>query len=118
MTPRAQQYSIPLNPPHLPETLLSYIRQHDPASTPFQARDVSNPFMDKKVLVLSGGMDTLVPWTASKKFVDNLWVGNKGVKKVLVFPDAGHECTTAMVTEAAEFMRVEALQIHYHRASF
>lgn len=118
MTPRAQQYSISLSPPHLPESLLSYIRQHDPVSTPFQAQDASNPFMGKKILVLSGDIDTLVPWTASQKFVENLWVGNKGAKKVIVFPDVGHECTTTMIAEAAQFIKVEALQIHYHRANF
>lgn len=111
MTPRAQKYSITLNPPYLPETLLSYIRHHDPVSTPFQAHDASNPFMGKKVLVLSGGIDTLVPWAASKQFVENLWVGNGGVKRVLVVPDAGHECTAAMVAEAAQFIEMEALQI-------
>ena len=118
MAPRAEKYSISLSPPHLPETLLSYIRQNDPVSTPFQAHDASNPFMGKKILVLSGGIDTLVPWTASKDFVENLWVGNTGVKKILVFPDVGHKCTPAMVAEAAHFIRVNALQIHYHRASF
>lgn len=64
--------------------------------------------MGKKVLVLSGGIDTLVPWAASKQFVENLWVGNGGVKRVLVVPDAGHECTAAMVAEAAQFHQ----QIH------
>lgn len=88
-----------------------YIRQHDPSNLPYHTSNVSNPFIDKKILVLSGGIDTLVPWTASQAFVERLEVGQGGVKKVVVVSDAGHECTAAMVAEAAQFLETEILTI-------
>ena len=111
MSARAQKYLKPFAPPVAPDSLMAYIRQHDPSNLPFHASDVSNPFLGKKILVLSGGIDTLVPWTASQNFVERLEVGKDGVKKVVVVPDAGHECTTVMVAEAAQFIEIEALKI-------
>jgi len=111
MTGRAMQHSLTLEPPYIPSSLLSYIHQHDPPSTPYYTLDTSNPFLDKKILVLSGGMDTIVPWSASKEFVEKLEVGKDGRKVVVVIPDAGHECTTAMVDEMARFIETEVLQV-------
>lgn len=58
-----------------------------------------------------GGIDTLVPWATSQEFLEKLQVGKSGVKKVVVVPDAGHECTAVMVAEAAQFIEMEALKI-------
>jgi len=95
----------------MPDPLLSYICQHDPTSTPYHAQDASNPFFGKKILVLAGGMDTLVPYSAGEDFVEKLQVGKDGVKQVVIVPDAGHECTPAMVAEMARFIEKEALSI-------
>lgn len=105
------QYSLPIAPPHLPASLLSHIRRHDPPSTSYFKLDASNPFLGKKILVLSGGMDTLVPWTASREFVEKLEVGKGGLKEVVIAPDTGHECTDEMVAKMARFIEREALQI-------
>lgn len=112
MRSRAEKFGLPFSNPYFPASLLSYIHQHDPPSTLYRALDASNPFFGKKILVLSGGIDTLVPWTRSQQFVDELQVGEEGFKKVLVVPDAGHECTAAMVTEAAQFIKAEVLRVH------
>jgi len=111
MKGRAMKYSLPIAPPYLPASLLSYIHQHDPSSTPYFKMDASNPFLGKKILVLSGGMDTLVPWTASKDFVEKLEVGKDGLKEVVIFRDAGHECTEGMVAEMARFIETEVLRV-------
>jgi len=111
MTERAKQYSLPIAPPYMPHHLLSYIHQHDPTSTPFSVLDTSNPFLGKKILILCGGLDTLVPYSAGKDFVEKLQVGKDGIKKVVIMSDAGHECTTAMVAEMARFIQTEALQM-------
>lgn len=111
MSARAQQHSLPFAPPYVPDSLLAYIRQHDPSSTPYYTSDASNPFLGKKILILSGGIDTLVPWATSQEFLEKLQVGKSGVKKVVVVPDAGHECTAVMVAEAAQFIEMEALKI-------
>jgi predicted esterase len=71
---------------------------------PFLIRDGENPFLGKRVLVLSGEIDRLVPWDASKEFVERLEVGQDGVKKVSLYRGVGHECTDEMVKEMAEFI--------------
>jgi hypothetical protein len=111
ITARAKQYSLPIAPPYVPDRLLSYIHQHDPTSTPYYEQGVSNPFLGKKILVLAGGMDTLVPYSAGKDFMEKLQVGMDGVKEVIIDPDAKHECTDMMVAKTAEFIEKEALRI-------
>src|SRR5882762_5524375 len=111
MTNRAKQYSLPIGPPYIPDSLLSFIRQHDPPSTSYHTVDATNPFLGKKILILSGGIDTIVPYSSGKEFVEKLQVGKDGIKKVVIVPDAGHECTTAMVAEMAQFIYTEVLQV-------
>lgn len=45
-----------------------------------------------------------MPFKFSEEFVGGLNVGPRGVKKVVVEPDVGHECTPGMVQEMAEFI--------------
>ena len=95
---------MPLAPPYFPAGLQAYIAAHDPARAPYAASDASNPFRGKRVLVLAGGADPLVPFRFSEPFVDALDVGPAAVKKVVVYPGVGHECTPEMVHEMAEFV--------------
>ncbi|KAG1836212.1 hypothetical protein DFJ58DRAFT_917733 [Suillus subalutaceus] len=67
------------------------------ARLPYRAKDASNPFLGKKVLVISGKEDKLVPWVTSAEFVDGLEVGEGGIKRVVVEEGAGHECTSGML---------------------
>ncbi|KAG2033988.1 hypothetical protein BDR03DRAFT_966245, partial [Suillus americanus] len=102
---RAQLSSIPLSPPYFPTSFKTYIETNDPAQLAYRAKDASNPFFGKKVLVLSGKEDKLVPWVASAEFVEGLEVGEGGVKRVVVEEGAGHECTNGMRKEAELFVR-------------
>ncbi|KAG1785877.1 Alpha/Beta hydrolase protein [Suillus plorans] len=102
---RAQSSNIPLSPPYFPTSFMTYVERHDPAQLAYRTKDASNPFFGKKVLVLSGKDDKLVPWVASAEFVDGLEVGEGGVKKVVVEEGAGHECTSGMRREAGLFVR-------------
>lgn len=102
---RAHFLDIPLVPPHYPRCLEEYVSTHDPARLPYRSRDKSNPFLDKKILVLSGGKDKLVPWSASEEFVEGLEVGN-GAKLVVVEECAKHEYTPTMAEEVARFIGV------------
>ncbi|KAG1847592.1 Alpha/Beta hydrolase protein, partial [Suillus subluteus] len=102
---RAQSSGIPFSPPYFPASLKTYIETHDPAQLAYRAKDASNPFFGKKILVLSGKEDKLVPWVASAEFVDGLEVGEGGVKRVVVAEGAGHECTSGMRKEAGLFVR-------------
>ncbi|PCH42540.1 alpha/beta-hydrolase [Wolfiporia cocos MD-104 SS10] len=106
---RAEKNGIPWEPPYIPKSLLDLIQSQDAASAPYRATDVSNPFLGKKILVLSGADDPLVPWTASKEFVDNLSVGKDGIKEVILAPGVGHKCTPEMVEAMSKFIWEQAL---------
>lgn len=101
---RAQTTDLPFAPPYYPEHLMSYVDKHDPASSPFRAKDRSNPFLGKRILILSAGKDTPVPWSVSKDFAEGLYIGD-GVKRVVVEEDAGHECTPLMIKEIVLFIQ-------------
>ncbi|KIJ63165.1 hypothetical protein HYDPIDRAFT_93008 [Hydnomerulius pinastri MD-312] len=100
---RAESSGVPFAPPYYPPQLKAYVDKYDPASFPYTAKDASNSFLGKRILVLSGAKDPLVPWTASQEFVAGLEVGD-GVKRVVLEENAGHECTPTMVKEAALFV--------------
>ncbi|KAF9024916.1 alpha/beta-hydrolase [Hymenopellis radicata] len=107
---RALKFDIPLDgSAYLPDSLLSLIQSSDPVAVPYRSIDASNPFLGKKILVLSGGKDTLVPWSASESFVEHLNVGNKGIKQAVVQEDAGHETTPEMVRRLVDFVTEHAL---------
>ncbi|KAI0344767.1 alpha/beta-hydrolase [Trametopsis cervina] len=106
---RAQTSGVDFAPPIAPQTFIDLLKATDAAQVPYTASDSSNPFLGKKILVLSGKEDRLVPWTSSEEVVSNLNVGEQGVKKVFVYPGVGHECTAEMIKEAADFVWEYAL---------
>lgn len=75
----------------------------------YTASDESNPFLGKKILVLSGQKDKTVPWSTAKDFVDGLNVGEQGVKEVMVEPGVGHDFSPVMVKAAGRFIWEHAL---------
>lgn len=104
---RATETNVPFAPPYMPASLLSLIQQHDPAQADYSSSSAaSNPFVGKKILVLSGADDPVVPWHCSEAFVEGLdvGVGQGGVKKAIAYPGVGHECTPEMVKEMAAFV--------------
>jgi len=101
---RAELCGVPFKPPYYPNSLKAYVDANDPAKRPYRANDSSNPFFGRKILVLSGAEDTLVPWVASVEFVQNLEVGEKGIKRFLLEESAGHKCTPRMQREAGLFV--------------
>lgn len=98
-----------LDPNYFPQSLIAYIRKHDPAVAPFNVADASNPFLNKKVLAIAGGKDPLVPWIFSRAFFDALEVGETGVKECFIDLDAKHEWTSAMGDRMAEFIKKHCL---------
>ncbi|KAI0646049.1 Alpha/Beta hydrolase protein [Trametes meyenii] len=111
MSRRAKNHKLPVGPPCFPKSLLDLIQRADPSVAPYTADDASNPFLGKKILVLSGQEDKKVPWTSAKEFVEGLNVGPGGVKEVIVEPGVGHEFSPAMVKEAARFVWQHALAV-------
>ena len=106
MTHRALQQGIPLEPPYFPASLRQLVGKYDPVHCDAEG---SNPFIGKKVLVLCGETDDLVPWSASAEFVGNLNVGATGTKRVEVHEGVGHQCTGAMEDEALQFVKENML---------
>ncbi|KAF3927754.1 hypothetical protein ABW21_db0208415 [Orbilia brochopaga] len=60
----------------------------------------------KKVLVLSGGADKLVPYECSKPFLDLLKDKGQGILDIrdVVYEGVGHECTEPMIQELVAFV--------------
>jgi hypothetical protein len=106
MTARAEAFGINLGEDslYMPASLRAYVRRMDPVFSAFDKVDPTNPFLSKKILVLSGASDMLVPWIASKDFVGKLEVGERGYKRVVVEEGAGHKFTPAMIREAIDFV--------------
>ena len=101
MQDRAKGSDLQFGPPILPDSLLKIIEKESPVSP---STTVKEPFLGKKILVLAGGKDELVPWVFSKSFVKGIKVGERGVKKVVVYPDVGHEFTPSMEEDVANFV--------------
>lgn len=108
--------SDPSGPPTFPASLVAHVAQTSPAPLPASSSNSSsvsydpfsssnhNPFLNKKILVLSGAQDKLVPYNFTAPFIERLEVGEDGCKEVWVQEDAGHECTAEMRERIAEFV--------------
>ncbi|KAF7289889.1 hypothetical protein MIND_01363600 [Mycena indigotica] len=92
--PRAASKGIAAAPPHFPATFVKVVRDNSPKVAQFEG---------KRVLVLSGEIDRLVPWGASESFVGQL-KSVPGQKQVVVLPGVGHEIPDEMVRRAVEFV--------------
>ncbi|KAF7375079.1 Phd finger domain-containing protein [Mycena sanguinolenta] len=97
MEPRAASHGIAMAPPHFPESLLKVIRAKALTALPYTSVGPENPFLGKKVLILCGGDDMLVPWTASQAFVEGLETGPAGSKEYIIYDGVGHAVPPPMV---------------------
>ncbi|KAJ6448936.1 Alpha/Beta hydrolase protein [Mycena sanguinolenta] len=104
MEPRAASHGIAMAAPHFPESLLKLIRAKAPTALPYTSVGPENPFLGKKVLVLCGGADPLVPWTASRTFVEGLEVGPMGSKEYIIYDGVGHAVPPPMVEATVSFV--------------
>jgi len=130
MTARAHHFAgstlsadNPTGPPAFPISLIAHITKTSPAppltktstittAIPYSYTDLDariNPFIGKKILILSGAADRLVPWSTSERFVETLQVGPNGRKEVFVQEGVGHDCTEEMEDRLAKFMWQESL---------
>lgn len=111
MWDRAGQYSSVLpspseGPPTFPKALIDLIQRTSPGRSPSSGDSLVK---GKKVLVLSGGADPLVPWKFSRQFVDELKASGQGKVEVIVEPEAKHEVTPTMVQNVVRFVWDEVL---------
>ncbi len=103
MEQRAARLGVPRAPPYIPASLRALVRANDAVPAPGTA------FVGKRVLVLAGADDKLVPWETSRAFVEALDVGRGGRKVVTVVPGVKHEFTDGMREEMFQFFWEEAL---------
>lgn len=76
MERRTKTAFVSNGPPYIPGTLAQLVARIDPASQPFdQADPHRNPFWGKKICMLNGGADKIVPWKCAEDFVRRLAVG-------------------------------------------
>ena len=85
MEQRADKLGIPHAAPYFPESLHALVRAYDPVAA------ACGTFAGKRILTLAGEDDALVPWLASRAFVEALDVEERGKKKKLVLPGVKHE---------------------------
>jgi pimeloyl-ACP methyl ester carboxylesterase len=100
---RAEHLGIPRTPPYIPVSLRALVRANDTVPA------AATAFAGKRVLVLAGADDKLVPWETSRAFVEALDVGRGGRKVVVVVPGVKHEFTDGMRESMFEFFWEEAL---------
>ncbi|KAF8638187.1 hypothetical protein AX17_002384 [Amanita inopinata Kibby_2008] len=112
--PRVKYANIPVTPPYFPCNLQDHIHQCGPTSVPYRATNSSNPFIGKKILIITGEDDCLVPWNVYEQFVNELEVGDEGTKRVHIIKGVGHKCTEEMIGKASEFIG-EAMLIYPSR---
>lgn len=111
MKHRAAKSELDFKPPYMPQSLLALLDRLDPDSASYTSAEGStNPYLGKKILVLHGEKDELVPWDCCKTFVDGLRVGEKGEKKIFIEQDRGHETSSLMVSELVKWMVIHGLR--------
>lgn len=104
MRERMAKIPVDFAPPAVPPALLSLIASRAPPSTPYTSTDASNPFLGKKVLILAGAKDRLVPYEPhTRVFFDALEVGPDGAKEREIY-DCGHEFTPEGTLRCADFI--------------
>lgn len=105
MTHRARQSGMgALQAPHFPASLRQIVEKEDPVGCEYWSLDeAKNPFLGKRVFVICGADDDLVPSSAGGEFYDKLEVGH-GVKRRSIHGGVGYQCTEAMEEETSAFL--------------
>jgi hypothetical protein len=109
MRGRAASNNLEFRPPLFPDHLFDIVAKWDPVSTAYDSIE-GNPFHGKRILVLSGGQDLLVPFEPSREFFEKLNVGPTGVKKLVIEPEAVHEYTDSMASVLCHFIWKHSLK--------
>lgn len=94
-----------LVPPVWPDTFDRLLAQQGVVECDYRSNDpTSNPYYGKRILVLGGADDRLVPPHIGDTFFNGLNVGPQGAKRQIIEPGAGHECTPAMIRHLADWI--------------
>ncbi|GAA6062521.1 hypothetical protein JCM10212_001571 [Sporobolomyces blumeae] len=106
---------LPVSGPFFPSTFVSLLDRVDPSNLP-----IESTWKGKKVLVLSGQDDELVPFEkgGTSAFVERLRT-EAGLDRldVWVQPNTGHACTPEMMARSTEFVWKHGLSCRRRRGS-
>ena len=97
---RAKKSNLSDTPPTVPGSLRARLQRVDPAAQPYREAGPQNPFFGKKICACSGADDTLVRFSYSQEFLENLVVAPPGSDEarrslqVYVQPNTGHTVTS------------------------
>ena len=97
---RAKKSNLSDTPPTVPGSLRALLQRVDPAAQPYREAGPQNPFFGKKICACSGADDTLVRFSYSQEFLENLVVAPPGSDEarrslqVYVQPNTGHTVTS------------------------
>ena len=112
----AVRHGIPRAPPYIPSSLRALVWAYATTVTTASGKPEgpSDPasvsvYSGKRVLVLLGADDTIMPREASRAFAEALDVGKSGRKEVKVMDGLKHEFTDGMRDEMFRFFWEEAL---------
>lgn len=101
-----------LIPPVWPDSLDLLIKRDDPISCAYQSSNANeNPYIGKKILILGGGADRLVPPKFGFKFFDGLNVGPEGKKEMIIQDGIGHEVSPEMIERLGEWIWEHGLTV-------
>jgi pimeloyl-ACP methyl ester carboxylesterase len=103
-----------LAPPVFPDSLAALIKRTDPVNSNYNLLESEggaekNPFWGKKILVLGGADDKLVPASIGRPFFEKLQVGPQGFKEEWIEEGCGHVCSPAMIERAGKFLWLHGL---------
>lgn len=97
-------------PAIFPRSLQDLLKRTDPINSAFDSPDPEkNPLWNKKLLVLTGVADDVVPANLGEPFFERLQVGPHGVKERWSQEGCGHRCSSEMIERAADFLWREGL---------
>ncbi|ELU40460.1 alpha/beta hydrolase family domain-containing protein [Rhizoctonia solani AG-1 IA] len=107
-TARNNLTGLPLVSSYMTSVTRNHILKNDPVSCRRNSLR-PDPFMNKHILALAGAQDGMIPFTATRQFLDRINVGPIGTKRLIIQQGVGHQCTREMVIEMAELVWAVAL---------
>ena len=103
MYQRLAKSNLPANPPHFPSSFIKILSREDPGYKFTDGKSIPETLKSKHILVLSGQDDPLVPWDASKEFIEELQKLSN-TTRVNVYPRIGHKYTLEMLADLKEWV--------------
>lgn len=91
--------------PAWPPSFAELIAKRDACAVDYTSHDPTvNPYINKQILILGGGDDKLVPPKFGQKMYDEMYVGEKGAKDMIIQDGVGHATSNEMIERVGEWI--------------